>query len=110
MKGINNNEDTLCHVYRYRSLYSTPKKTKYRLVHFDDDFPGVCNKLRRQNQYRREAPFIIDEFHINNFEAGAIASIKALPRGSFSILAGFLSPNAASQIAQHHFRLFRFHR
>lgn len=39
-------------------------------------------------------PFIIDEFHINNFEAGAIASMFFLGYAVSQIPAGFSLPNA----------------
>lgn len=52
-------------------------------------------------------PFIIDEFHINNFEAGAIASMFFLGYAVSQIPAGFLSPNAARGVSfTINFRLF----
>ncbi|SUH38554.1 DgoT [Salmonella enterica subsp. enterica] len=56
-------------------------------------------------------PFIIDEFHINNFEAGAIASMFFLGYAVSQIPAGFFIAKRghAGVSFTVNFRLFRFH-
>ncbi len=56
-------------------------------------------------------PFIIDEFHINNFEAGAIASMFFLGYAVSQIPAGFYRQTRHAGVSfTVNFRLFRFHR
>ncbi|MBJ3475952.1 MFS transporter, partial [Salmonella enterica subsp. enterica serovar Agona] len=51
------------------------RKTKYRLVVLTMIFLVYAINYADRTNIGAVLPFIIDEFHINNFEAGAIASM-----------------------------------
>ncbi len=57
------------------------RKTKYRLVVLTMIFLVYAINYADRTNIGAVLPFIIDEFHINNFEAGAIASMFSWLRG-----------------------------
>ncbi len=70
------------------------RKTKYRFVVLTMIFLVYAINYADRTNIGAVLPFIIDEFHINNFEAGAIASMFFLGYAVSQIPAGFSSPNA----------------
>ncbi len=86
------------------------RKTKYRFVVLTMIFLVYAINYADRTNIGAVLPFIIDEFHINNFEAGAIASMFFLGYAVSQIPAGFSSPNAVpgAGIALH-FRLLRLY-
>lgn len=71
------------------------RKTKYRFVVLTMIFLVYAINYADRTNIGAVLPFIIDEFHINNFEAGAIASMFFLGYAVSQIPAGFLLPDAA---------------
>ena len=71
------------------------RKTKYRFVVLTMIFLVYAINYADRTNIGAVLPFIIDEFHINNFEAGAIASMFFLGYAVSQIPAGFSSPDAA---------------
>lgn len=65
------------------------RKTKYRLVVLTMIFLVYAINYADRTNIGAVLPFIIDEFHINNFEAGAIASMFFLGYAVSQIPAGF---------------------
>ena len=55
--------------------YINTKKTNYRFVVLALIFIVYAINYADRTNIGAVLPFIIDEFHINNFEAGAIASM-----------------------------------
>ncbi len=72
--------------------YINTKKTHYRFVVLALIFIVYAINYADRTNIGAVLPFIIDEFHINNFEAGAIASMFFLGYALSQIPAGFLSP------------------
>lgn len=64
-------------------------KTKYRFVVLTMIFLVYAINYADRTNIGAVLPFIIDEFHINNFEAGAIASMFFLGYAVSQIPAGF---------------------
>lgn len=87
------------------------RKTKYRLVVLTMIFLVYAINYADRTNIGAVLPFIIDEFHINNFEAGAIASMF------FTWLRGKPDPGRFFYRQTRHagvsftvnFRLFRFY-
>ncbi|STR40616.1 D-glucarate permease [Klebsiella michiganensis] len=65
------------------------RKTKYRFVVLTMIFLVYAINYADRTNIGAVLPFIIDEFHINNFEAGAIASMFFLGYAVSQIPAGF---------------------
>lgn len=65
------------------------RKTKYRFVVLTMIFLVYAINYADRTNIGAVLPFIIDEFHINNFEAGAIASMFFLGYAISQIPAGF---------------------
>ena len=75
---------------RIDSLVCTgAKKTNYRFVVLAIIFAVYAINYADRTNIGAVLPFIIDEFHINNFEAGAIASMFFLGYAISQIPAGF---------------------
>ena len=72
-------------------------KTNYRFVVLALIFIVYAINYADRTNIGAVLPFIIDEFHINNFEAGAIASMFFLGYALSQIPAGFLSPKGYSR-------------
>lgn len=70
------------------------RKTKYRFVVLTMIFLVYAINYADRTNIGAVLPFIIDEFHINNFEAGAIASMFFLGYAVSQIRPAFSSPNA----------------
>ncbi|WP_058914476.1 MFS transporter [Entomohabitans teleogrylli] len=70
--------------------YPTAKKTNYRFVVLTLIFIVYALNYADRTNIGAVLPFIIEEFHINNFEAGAIASMFFLGYALSQIPAGFL--------------------
>lgn len=87
------------------------RKTKYRLVVLTMIFLVYAINYADRTNIGAVLPFIIDEFHINNFEAGAIASMFFLGYAVSQIPAGFFyrQTRHAGVSFTINFRLFRFH-
>lgn len=87
------------------------RKTKYRFVVLTMIFLVYAINYADRTNIGAVLPFIIDEFHINNFEAGAIASMF------FFGLCGKSDPGRILYCQTRypgvgfaiHFRLFRFY-
>ena len=69
--------------------YINTKKTNYRFVVLALIFIVYAINYSDRTNIGAVLPFIIDEFHINNFEAGAIASMFFLGYALSQIPAGF---------------------
>ncbi len=69
--------------------YIATKKTNYRFVVLALIFIVYAINYADRTNIGAVLPFIIDEFHINNFEAGAIASMFFLGYALSQIPAGF---------------------
>ncbi len=69
--------------------YINAKKTNYRFVVLALIFIVYAINYADRTNIGAVLPFIIDEFHINNFEAGAIASMFFLGYALSQIPAGF---------------------
>ncbi|WKZ94731.1 MFS transporter (plasmid) [Chimaeribacter arupi] len=69
--------------------YTAAKKTNYRFVVLSLIFIVYAINYADRTNIGAVLPFIIDEFHINNFEAGAIASMFFLGYSLSQIPAGF---------------------
>lgn len=69
--------------------YINTKKTNYRFVVLALIFIVYAINYADRTNIGAVLPFIIDEFHINNFEAGAIASMFFLGYALSQIPAGF---------------------
>ncbi|WP_259474304.1 MFS transporter, partial [Enterobacter hormaechei] len=69
--------------------YIKTKKTNYRFVVLALIFIVYAINYADRTNIGAVLPFIIDEFHINNFEAGAIASMFFLGYALSQIPAGF---------------------
>ncbi len=87
------------------------RKTKYRFVVLTMIFLVYAINYADRTNIGAVLPFIIDEFHINNFEAGAIASMFFLGYAVSQIPAGFFHrqtryPGAGIAL---HFRLLRLY-
>ncbi|MEH2919596.1 MFS transporter [Samsonia erythrinae] len=70
--------------------YQATKKTNYRFVVLALIFIVYTLNYADRTNIGAVLPFIIEEFHINNFEAGAIASMFFLGYALSQIPAGFL--------------------
>lgn len=70
--------------------YTNAKKTNYRFVVLSLIFIVYALNYADRTNIGAVLPFIIDEFHISNFEAGAIASMFFLGYALSQIPAGFL--------------------
>lgn len=71
------------------------RKTKYRFVVLTMIFLVYAINYADRTNIGAVLPFIIDEFHINNFEAGAIASMFSSAMRSARSRPAFSSPDAA---------------
>lgn len=70
------------------------RKTKYRFVVLTMIFLVYAINYADRTNIGAVLPFIIDEFHINNFEAGAIASMFFLGYAQARSRPAFSLPNA----------------
>lgn len=70
--------------------YTNARKTNYRFVVLSLIFIVYALNYADRTNIGAVLPFIIDEFHISNFEAGAIASMFFLGYALSQIPAGFL--------------------
>ncbi len=87
------------------------RKTKYRFVVLTMIFLVYAINYADRTNIGAVLPFIIDEFHINNFEAGAIASMFFLGYAVSQIPYRFFycqTRHPGTGLAVY-FRLFRFY-